>query len=341
LVARHRHFCRKCVLRMWTQPPALVHHFLVVYATQNPLFVCLLRVELVEGITKDLSCEAYKFDILNLFEYQFSMRVPDFVYSDDNLFRQDFKVEVLPEVIKTEGCLVASDSDFVLLDTLHREFGEGAGELDAEPQPEAPPASAAPAWHEDPWLLNFWEHDLVEVEKVPGKVGKLARDTAAGDSDSDDLEELVDAEAAVHELYEKRLELELRDPQVHEEQFHWTLRGGKWTMQHKGVAYDCVMAKARKGLAEDMRVNYHLARSSSYSLQAYGEDLALKLAICWCHKHSFLLDKWLESGLKTNHTFSRDLEAYQEPPEASSIRESACAQALKRLAAVTRLVPQV
>ena len=55
----------------------------------------------------------------------------------------------------------------------------------------------------------------------------------ASDSDSEsEFQSIVDHESAIHELYEKRLELSLGEAEVHE--FTWQLRGGKWTMPNKG-----------------------------------------------------------------------------------------------------------
>jgi hypothetical protein len=233
---------------------------------------------------------------LQEWEHEFQVAVPSFHFSDELLFQTDFSIEVLPEMINMPGGRMASDSEFVPWRTILGELGQsgGADEPAAERQPDHDPG--APAAHELPWLVHFWDHELPLQTTFPSSKKKHVGADRASDSESDsDFQSIVDHESAIHELYEKRLELSLGEADVRE--FTWQLRGGKWAMANKGVAYDAVMASAEKGVAERMRLNYQMTKSASFSTTAYGDDVSVKLAKFRCHKLNRMLEKWVEVWL--------------------------------------------
>jgi hypothetical protein len=103
---------------MYTQPPAPVHHFAFVYATKNPLFVCLVRVHLVESVSKELFVHDWCSEFLEKWGHTFQIQVPDFVFSDEEFFQTEFIVEVLHDACKQAGGRIVSDADFVSLRSL-------------------------------------------------------------------------------------------------------------------------------------------------------------------------------------------------------------------------------
>ena len=85
----------------------------------------------------------------------------------------------------------------------------------------------------------------------------------------------------------------------------------------EGVPYDFVMATAKKGLAEDMCLRYHMPKSASFSIPTYTEDIAILLAKVWAHKHTFMLGKWVEQACSKAFDLKSSLEGYEEPGEVA------------------------
>ena len=99
-------------------------------------------------------------------------------------------------------------------------------------------------------------------------------------------------------------------------QFSWKLRGGKWTGDHKGVAFDCYAAYVTKGgLAEDFVACFPLlSMSASWSIALYGDDACLVLARAWIHRMYYFFRIWVDAGSSLAHIYTAgDLLAYVEP----------------------------
>lgn len=302
--------------------------------------MCLIKIEELAGSTSELHIEDWQDQVLQEWEHEFQVAVPSFHFSDELLFQTDFSIEVLPEMINMPGGRMASDSEFVPWRTILGELGQsgGADEPAAERQPDHDPG--APAAHELPWLVHFWDRELPLQTTFPSSKKKHVGADRASDSESDsDFQSIVDHESAIHELYEKRLELSLGEADVHE--FTWQLRGGKWTMANKGVAYDAVMASAEKGVAERMCLNYQMTKSASFSTTAYGDDVSVKLAKFWCRKLNHMLEKWVEHGVAEGFVLREVLGDYVEPPEAAEIIATGHKGAAKRVAQIRSVVPQL
>ncbi|CAE8622776.1 unnamed protein product [Polarella glacialis] len=262
VMAHHRVFFSTCVLKMFTHPPFLVHHFAFVYASQNPLIVCLVKIQQLAGSASELHIEDWQDQDLKEWEHEFQVAVPSFHFSDELLFQTDFTIEVLPEMINMPRGRMASDSEFVSWKTILRELGQfgGADEPVAEQQPDHD--DGAPAAHELPWLAHFWDHVLPLQATFPSSKKKKVGADSAQDSDSEsEGQSIVDRESAIHEFYEKRLEMSLGEAEG--DQFTWQLRGRSGTITNTGLAY----------------------------------DLAVKLCKFWCRKLNHMLGKWIEHGL--------------------------------------------
>ena len=102
-------------------------------------------------------------------------------------------------------------------------------------------------------------------------------------------------------LYERRLALEASAPAPAKD-FVWSLRGGAWAAEHRGVAYDVFRAEGIPGEPREFLALYGLAQSGSFSIAAYGEAEASELAGHWCHRHQFLFYVWGENGADSTST---------------------------------------
>ena len=86
-----------------------------------------------------------------------------------------------------------------------------------------------------------------------------------------DITELDELEK-LDELVEKREALMgHHDPDaVH---FVWILRGGKWTVRERGVAFDCFRAMCRTRESKAFCTLYGLKQSIGFSIRKYREDI--------------------------------------------------------------------
>lgn len=167
----------------------------------------------------------------------------------------------------------------------------GPGGRGGQRQPAWGPALAeASVVH--PWLREFAHRP----ERPGGDLEPLALQDAEGHAELllDDLPE--DALARVlQDLEDKRKEWAVETIGLGED-FTSILRGGAWTAVHKGLAFDCCAATAKKGLPSQWCRKYGMNQIASYSFSVYGEVTASTLAAEWCRRMQFYYDLWIESG---------------------------------------------
>lgn len=146
-----------------------------------------------------------------------------------------------------------------------------------------------------PWLVD---HFASCGGRSLGKAHPILGESES-DSDSEgSLPELGgsdDGDDAVDALLAKRAELE----ETREEQgpnFLWTLRGGRWTAKHTGMAYDSFRAYAVAGNPATWCGLMSIVATATFSIRLYTEDGARMLADNWCHRMEFLYKFWQDSG---------------------------------------------
>ena len=140
-------------------------------------------------------------------------------------------------------------------------------------------------------------------------------------------------------LYERRFALEASAP-ASAQDFVWSLRGGAWRAEHRGVAYDVFRAEGILGEPREFLALYSLAQSGSFSIVAYGEAEAIELARHWCHGHQFLFDVWCENGVDLGFRFQEaHLAAHEEPPFAAALYARLGRRGQQRLEGLRALAP--
>ena len=70
--------------------------------------------------------------------------------------------------------------------------------------------------------------------------------------------------------------------------FFWTLRGGRWTAEHHGVAYDSYRAQARGGSPSTFCVLHRMAMAATFAVARYTEEVCLQLTKLWIHRMFFV-----------------------------------------------------
>ena len=112
-------------------------------------------------------------------------------------------------------------------------------------------------------------------------------------------------------LAEARLELGDHDDEESRD-FHVTLRGGAWCMEHYGVPYNSLRGQASNdGARVFCRLN-RLNDSATFSIGVYEADGAELLSRAWCHKMQWWYDQYAEQGPRFDVS-PAVVAAYPEP----------------------------
>ena len=123
--------------------------------------------------------------------------------------------------------------------------------------------------------------------------------------------------------------------------FFWTLRGGRWTAEHRGVAYDSYRAQARGGSPSTFCVLHRLPKTATFAVARYSEDVCLELAKLWIHRMTFLYELWFRTGLAKPVLYTSGLlSSYKVPAELESLF-AVPGHAQARAREILRLAPKV
>ena len=286
--------------------------------------------------------------------------------ADDDVGGWDnvFSVDVSESYFSDEGAFEAATVD-VLIDVSRRSSGlhcSNAKWLTFEQvqallplAPRKPPATEDKSekekckvvepepWMTDPFMWDYakngWDVGSTDVKQTDIKKSGVDRDPDFTDSD-DDLEGLDDA-AIMEKLWEKRASMCDEGDEKHEA-FHWWIRGGVSTFKRKGVHYDCYAAKASNRLSENWCLHYGLKRSSSYSIELYGEEWCLRMAQLWVARHSFYYRLFEANGSVLTFRYTRaDIDAFAEDADIALHLPTADAVVQRRVAHLRALGPRI
>ena len=137
----------------------------------------------------------------------------------------------------------------------------------------------------------MWEH--VRDERISVHLAKKSSKMTDDDDDaSSDGHEHVDDSALV-ELWDARDAAGAvgfgGDP------FYLIVRGGRWTLENRGVAYDSFRGVARSGAPVEFCTAARLNRSITCTASSYGDEVAVVLVEFWCARMRFFFEHWLSS----------------------------------------------
>jgi hypothetical protein len=288
------------------------------FIRQSPFVVGFVRLEMavvrLGGQGADNDCRAA---LLADWNHVFSIDCASYCFSDRGDIDPDWTVFVLTDSVLRAGGFVVSEAERKSMDDLRAWF---PGDQEADVVPEVADAVAdavdpeAPVWAKLPWLLeHFPGHGNMEVSKGAAK-HKVADDLRQED-DMDTAEDdnpAVSAEDIINLLYERRFQLEATVGEVCD--FKVQLRGGQWTAEKTGMAYDSFRGYAMLGEASHMCARYHLGATATFSIRAYGENGAQRLATLWCHRMQWYLDLLRAHGREEDFVFLEvELQLYEEP----------------------------
>jgi hypothetical protein len=242
----------------------------------------------------------------------------DFCYSDEPALQGDLVIEVLQDGVKIGKALIVSDSDWLPLATIQQMLPPRPERAAAAPRPRHvdAPGDPRPPWLDNPWLLDHWADARInDFPGIPDDGKGTPSDVDENSDESNSDEERLWGDDEIRALYEKRHELDLVGGHDTPD-FEWSLRGGKWTFERKGVLYDCVACMTKTRDVDTWCTNWRLNKGASYAIAKYGEDVCVLLGTTWTSKMQFLFDLHQEHGGLEDFVFTQHhLDAWPEPME--------------------------
>jgi hypothetical protein len=337
-MCHHRDYFRSCILRLHKADSFDTWKF--VYATQNPLEVCLVKCVEVVAVEPAMLPGQYHDVVAGMWDANFMTDCSCFGFARDMVFDSVVRIEAMPDVVGLPVGSWGSDSSWLSLDALKtilpqapmtRPHGSGA-------RPRPPVGAIPEHWADHP---HFWE-DVKETDLSDAKKKSLLVDRSSdSSSDGTDSDDLAREFNAMSDLLAKRAELEKLDPISMESCFRYTVRGGAWTAGKKGIAFDCFLASAVKGPPLDFCMMYKMHGSASSSIVAYGEEACIVLCRSWCHRLFHYYNLWLCKGGKSSFVFSpADHEKYVKPEELRNLAVGAPVKLAKRIASLEAIRPR-
>jgi hypothetical protein len=313
-MCEHRQFFASCLLKIHVGED--YHMFKFVYAMQNPLLVCLMAVDEVDGSEHALTPSAFHHECVDMWEFTFLAKW-SFRYSDDSVFDGATLVEVMTDAIYCSGGRICCDNTWQSLSTLMAILPyTGRGMRNADETAE--PVKRAPNFTSEPWMAYPGMWDFIN-EGADQDCPDSPDEDDVSDHDNEDVAlDRMDPDAAVAMLLERRLELGDDGMEDSAAFYRWVLRGGKWTGAKKGVAFDCYKPFALNDTAASDFVDLYpsLKLSASFSIALYGDGAALTLARSWIHRHFFFLAIWMAADCSPAYVFTdADVDAYIEPAD--------------------------
>lgn len=101
--------------------------------------------------------------------------------------------------------------------------------------------------------------------------------------------EIMDAEAIMDALVQKRAELDESAPAA-EADFHVVVRGGQWCFKRTGESYESIKAEPRTVYVKQWCVESGFKASFTASLASHGDATAMLLCRAWAAKMQHLYD---------------------------------------------------
>jgi hypothetical protein len=298
-------------------------------ALQNPVVLGFVGLEPVtpETVTAMLSTVKPARPML----HHFRKLTTHVIFTDEWPLDGAARVRVLCQTTSIGGGVVASRGEWTpLSDCLGVEGELAAGADHIMPAVEKLPKDDGVnifKWADCPWLYAMYEasKDEEPLDTSTNRRGRAAHaDTDAGD--------VMDALQAARAFWAIRA-----PPQ--EIDFRWHIRGGKWTADHEGCAYDCFRSEAVSTNAKDFCQRYALDKSASFYISKYGEETAMTLARFWIQKMQHMLEIALVKG--PHHVFTpMDLAGFLEGVEITELAALGEGAVLERIDLIRSLVPR-
>ena len=306
-------------------------------------------VEEVDDVVEPtLVADGWAAQAVSMCDRYFRLDISRTYFSDDGTFSGIAGVDFITDVRKMPNGLLGTDSDWLSMADLQVMLPDGVGH--AEPMAACEEGPLLPVVEDEPWMSDpyMWEYLRADGDTTCGRVYALEKDRKAPGSASASSEAFscssedsdLDDVAAMEELYDKRALLE-GDHGLPTGEFTWELRGGKWTLRHKGSAYDCYRAKARTAEARRFCALYGFNMSASYKLSQYDEDVCVVLVKAWVARMEHWYSVWVSAGRDGTYRFRRSNEnGWVESEDVAATYASGDARVRERVQQIRSLAPR-
>ena len=116
---------------------------------------------------------------------------------------------------------------------------------------------------------------------------------------------------------------------------------GVWTSRHIGVSFDSYRSQASGAKAERFCSTYRLAKSGTFSIAKFGEEVCLKLCRLWVHRMTYFFNIWRDRGESLDYVFGEDeLRGYTPPNECRELLEEGTAVVQQRVRGFSDIAPK-
>lgn len=335
-VCQHRSCFKQALFRLKTADSEEIFRF--AWAMQNPLVLGLVCCDPAPLLARALQPSEImgRADVWDM-EYQllptrlkFSDRVGDLC--------PEASVEVKQVSTIMSGFIIGTDCEWQSFDKALATMGiQGIPATSARAPPQKKQSPDPALVTQNPWLLDLLGGLGSSVSSAPRAVRSPA---PVAENDLGDEPLPQDAvEAAFDALHQRRAEVAGADAAV-AQGFAWTVLGGKWTLQHRGVAFDSYRGQASSKAAKEWAASHHLQASSTFSLAKYGPEICGVLVQCWTDKMNHFYEV---SGRRPAPAFSfseQHAASFGEKEEFSSLFGSAPHAVVQRAQALRELRPR-
>ena len=337
-VCEHRCFFRGSLWKV--KGTGLDKYFRFVFCMQQPSLIALLSVEKAKVKATAIVGKSKPVGGLHGSKHHFRATW-QWRFSDDHIFDPPCQVEVLRGVSSLVGGVMVSSDDWRPLSSFEEELPAKVDTIGKAKVTKVEEEAECGNFVPEPWMKHpaMWEFLKAEAEVFTKK--RLHAKTSAAKASGEVGVAKMPGEEAVIKLVEKRVELGVDSDEANLF-FVWQLRGGKWTGEHKGIAFDCYSASIRRGTlaAEYILVYSNLKASASFSIALYGDETALVLARAWIHRHWHFFQLWRAAGgAAIKHFSEAEVKSYSEPEEFQALARDAKGPLLARIAQLRCLVP--
>ena len=291
IVCRHRKWFRDCALRIVDSPDNIIYLF--VYAVQQPLLSMYMPL-VPSGRPRRYPSllDNREHDEAN-FPHEYTVFSDQTVY-DTEIEGDIHNLEVLPFVGRFGGKRFVSEADFVRFQDFSPSLDDVADDTsDDEEMKHAALTERDKVIIQYPWMEDFLFDIKEKVEPKPLPKRRYIRASEMMDDGEGNVPSADICAEAYDVLMRKKLEWE----DSHEaDDFVANVRGGKWTIERKGVPFDFVRGYARTDDAMAWADRYLGKKSSNYSVRLYGEEICNVLALEWARRCQGFFEYYKAAG---------------------------------------------
>ena len=302
------------------------------YACQSPQDVILMPMQVIDEVSKPV--HVHTFDKYSIgVAFRFNLCLGSYISGRALALTVDEYMFVLPGLCHSIGAGQVESHHPELI--WYQDFLRGQPEASAEgraAQKNGRSSGQEQLAKQHPWMMKAMERrNQADVEEK--------KQTEDEEKAKDEMPEMAvdDVAAVMAKLEEHRADMQA----VYEDHcvidFEVVVLGGRWTMQHVGVACDASKGQAKGQRAKDWCRIHGLSMSFSCSFKQCGETMAHDLCHEWCRRMQFFFS-WHEAHPGSDVDWHDIANQYEEGEDFVQLMRSARSQEIHKRGAVLRAI---